>query len=225
MRFLRLGCVPYDKGHQLQHTLREERTRDHIADTVLLLQHPPTITLGRAAKEEHLLWSAEELRSLDFTVHEVGRGGDVTYHGPGQLVVYPILDLKPDRKDVRRYVRDLEQCMIDVCGYLGVTAHRVAGLNGTWVGDNKVGAVGVRISRWVTMHGFALNVCTRLDHFESIVPCGIRGKGVTSLERELGTAPTMGSVMDSVECTMLRLFGGTPAKTGSAHDLAAVVPR
>lgn len=192
----RLGRVAYGDAHELQKKLVDERTRGAIADTILLVEHPPVITLGRAAKEANVLLSRERLEARGFEVHEIGRGGDVTYHGPGQLVVYPIVDLKPDRQDVRKYVGSLEETMIRVARDYGVEAGRVAGLNGAWVGDRKIGAVGVRISRWVTMHGFALNVTTDLSHFEVIVPCGIQGKQVTSLARELGRDVSMREVED-----------------------------
>lgn len=152
------------------------------------------ITLGRAGKAAHILLSEEALRARGYEVFQAGRGGDVTFHGPGQLVAYPIVDLKPDRVDVRRYVQDLEETMIRVCGHYGLAAGRVAALNGAWIGNLKVGAVGVRISRWVTMHGFALNVATDLSLFSAIVPCGIAGRGVTSLSRELGREVDLGEV-------------------------------
>jgi len=182
----RLGRVPYGPTHALQKRLQEARQRGEIGDTVLLLEHEPVITLGRGAKERHVLLTPEALEARGFEVHEVGRGGDVTYHGPGQVVAYPIIDLSPDRKDVRKYVRDLEETMIRIAADWGIAAGRVEGLNGAWVGDQKIGAIGVRIARWVTMHGFALNVSTDLSHFRVIVPCGISGKGVTSIGAETG---------------------------------------
>ncbi len=182
----RLGRVGYGAAHALQERLVEARKRDEIGDTLLLLEHPKVITLGRAAKRAHVLLSEALLQAQGYELFETGRGGDVTYHGPGQLVAYPILDLKPDRCDVRRYVSELEETMIRVCADYGLAAARVATLNGAWIGARKVGAVGVRISRWVTMHGFALNVSTELAAFGAIVPCGIADRGVTSIASELG---------------------------------------
>lgn len=181
----RLGSIAYAEAHALQERLVAARQADIIGDTVLLLEHPKVITLGRAAKQEHVLFSEEALHERGYELFSTGRGGDVTFHGPGQLVMYPIVDLKPDREDVRRYVKDLEEAMILTCADYDVTAERVAGLNGAWVGENKIGAIGVRISRWVTMHGLALNVSTDLSSFGAIVPCGIAGRGVTSLAREV----------------------------------------
>ncbi len=173
-----------------------ERQAGRIPDQLLLLEHDPVFTLGRSARAENVLIPAETLRELGFEVFETGRGGDVTYHGPGQLVGYPILELSADRRDVHRYVRDLEEVMIRTCSDYGLAASRVAGLTGAWLGDEKVGAIGVRIARWVTSHGFALNVGTDLAAFDRIVPCGIRGRGVTSLERKLGRPVPTAEVMD-----------------------------
>ena len=186
MLFCRLGTVDYAEAHRLQKELQRKRVGGEVGDIVLLLEHPPVLTLGRSAKAQHVLAAPELLEARGIQVHEVGRGGDVTYHGPGQLVAYPIIDLKPDRKDVRRYVASLEETMIRTCADFGLAAGRIEGLNGAWIGERKVGAVGVRISRWVTMHGLALNVSSDLRQFEMIVPCGIEDKGVTSVSAELG---------------------------------------
>lgn len=191
-----LGRVPYGEAHALQEALLAARRRGAIGDVLLLVEHPPVITLGRSAKSEHLLFSEEMLRLRGVEVHPVGRGGDVTFHGPGQLVAYPIVDLKPDRCDVRRYVGDLEAAMIATCAHYGVVAKTAEGMHGTWVGKRKVGAVGVRLREWVTMHGVGLNVNTDLSFFDLIVPCGIREYGVTSLERELGRTLPLDEVGD-----------------------------
>ena len=213
-----LGLMPYERAHTLQRQLVELRTECEIGDQLLMVQHPPVLTLGRGTRPGHIRWSEAELGAKGFSVHEVGRGGDVTYHGPGQLVCYPILSLGPDRCDVRRYVADLEETMIRVCADWGVDAGRIAGLNGTWVGDRKIGAVGVRISRWVTMHGFAFNVATDLDHFDAIVPCGIEDKGVTSLTRELGRDVDLAEVTTQAATHLAQIFCATvewaaPART------------
>ncbi len=185
MLFCRLGTIEYDEAHALQRELQTKRIAGEIPDTVLMLEHHPVVTMGRSARERHVLASSEALEELGVSVREVGRGGDVTYHGPGQLVAYPIIDLSPDRRDVRKYVSSLEETMIRTCADFGLEASRIEGLNGAWIHGRKVGAVGVRISRWVTMHGFALNVSTDLSHFDLIVPCGIQNKEVTSISAEL----------------------------------------
>jgi len=186
----RLGLVPYGDALQLQRTLVEERRAGRVPDLLLLLQHPPVITLGVKGDggRSNIVASDARLAELGIEVCETGRGGDVTYHGPGQVVGYPIVDLKPDRCDVHRYVRDLEETMIRVCADYGLSAGRVKGLTGAWIGGDKIGAIGVRISRWITSHGFAFNVKTNLQHFQLIVPCGITDRGVTSLESATGHA-------------------------------------
>lgn len=199
----RLGVVRYADALELQRALVEDRRADRIPDTLLLLEHPHVLTLGvkRGGGRDHIIASPERLAALGVTVSEAGRGGDVTYHGPGQIVGYPIVSLKPDRQDVHRYVRDLEEVLIRACGDFGVTAHRLEGLTGAWVNDRtngleKIAAIGVRIARWVTSHGFALNVNADLDYFQLIVPCGIGDRGVTSLQAQLGRKLTLADVED-----------------------------
>ena len=180
----------YSEALAMQRALVEERRADRVPDLLILLQHSAVITLGVKGDggRSNVVATPDRLSELGIAVEETGRGGDVTYHGPGQIVGYPILDLRPDRQDVHRYVRDLEEVMIRTCADYGLEAGRVAGLTGTWIGAEKIGAIGVRISRWITSHGFAFNVSTRLDHFQLIVPCGIADRGVTSLEQATGRA-------------------------------------
>lgn len=205
----RLGRVEYGAALELQARLVEERKRGDIGDSLLLLEHPPVITLGvkTKGKSTNIVVSPEALAAEGVAVFETGRGGDITYHGPGQLVGYPILDLRPDRCDVHRYVRDLEEALILAIREFGIEGRRVAGLTGVWVGEagreEKIAAIGVRISRWITSHGFALNVATDLRHFRLIVPCGIADRGVTSIERVLGSPVPMRDVEDAV----VRAFG------------------
>lgn len=225
MLFCRLGTVDYAEAHRLQKELQSKRIAAEIGDTVLLLEHPPVLTMGRSADKQHILAPGEVLEARGIAVHEVGRGGDVTYHGPGQLVAYPIIDLKPDRKDVRRYVSSLEEAMIRSCADFDLTARRVQGLNGAWIGERKVGAVGVRISRWVTMHGLALNVDSDLAHFDLIVPCGIQDKGVTSLSAELGRRVCVTDVIEPLARHFAELYDaeiewqdGLPAGVNSSES-------
>lgn len=226
----RLGTVPYREALALQQALAEARKRDEIPDTLLLVQHPHVLTLGVRGDggRGHILASPARLADLGVEVVETGRGGDVTYHGPGQLVAYPIVNLDPDRRDVHRYVRDLEEVMIRVCASYGLEAGRIPGKTGTWLrvpgpsgvaapapapafgpappaapGPEKIGAIGVRISRWVTSHGIAFNVWTDLEFFQLIVPCGIAEYGVTSLERETGVHIPMAEV----EARFVQSFG------------------
>jgi lipoyl(octanoyl) transferase len=210
----RLGLIGYADALALQERLLEARCEQRIPDTLLLLEHRPVITLGRGAKQENVLQSREVLAMQGVELFETGRGGDVTYHGPGQLVGYPIIDLSPDRRDVRRYVNGLEEVMIGIAAGYGISAGRIAGLNGTWIGERKLGAVGVRIRRWVTMHGFAINVTTDLSAFDLIVPCGIKDKRVTSLASELGR----GVAMSEVESAAVREFARVYGCTVELHD-------
>lgn len=180
--------MPYAEALALQRSLVEDRRAGRVGDLLLFVEHPHVLTLGVRGDggRSHILATAAALASRGVEAHETGRGGDITYHGPGQIVGYPIIDLKPDRCDVHRYVRDLEEVLIRTAAEYGIDAGRVEGLTGVWVGREKLGAIGVRIARWVTSHGFALNVSTDLDYFTLIVPCGIADRGVTSLERLLG---------------------------------------
>jgi lipoyl(octanoyl) transferase len=208
----RLGLVEYAAGLELQASLVEERRSGAIGDTLLLLEHPPVITLGvkTRGRQANIVASPEVLAAEGVSVFETGRGGDITYHGPGQLVGYPILDLRPDRCDVHKYVRDIEEALIIALGEFGIEGGRLPGRTGVWVGpdgrEEKVAAIGVRISRWITSHGFALNVGTNLTHFQLIVPCGIADRGVTSVERLLGRAAPMPEVEDAVVRAFSRVF-------------------
>jgi lipoyl(octanoyl) transferase len=196
----RLGRVPYRDALALQQALVEDRRAGRVGDVLLLVEHPNVITLGTRSDSAraNVLAAPGRLAELGVELCETGRGGDVTYHGPGQLVAYPILDLKPDRADVYNYVRNLEQVMIAASRTFGVEAGRIEGLTGAWVGGSKIGAIGVRISRWISSHGFAYNVNTDLEYFNLIVPCGIRDHGVTSLARELGHTVELADVEQAV---------------------------
>jgi lipoyl(octanoyl) transferase len=215
----RLGRIGYADALALQERLLEARCEQRIGDTLLLLEHDPVITLGRGAKPEHVLQSREALALQGVELFETGRGGDVTYHGPGQLVGYPIIDLNPDRRDVRRYVAGLEEVMIRMAAAYGLRARRIAGLNGAWIEDRKIGAVGVRIRRWVTMHGFAFNATTRLSAFELIVPCGIPDKRVTSLQHELEREIPLAEVERAAVAAFADVFDARPEEGANLPDL------
>lgn len=202
-----LGTVAYGEALALQADLVQQRRAGFVPDQLLLLEHPHVITLGTSARAEHVLLDEDERRLLGIDLFETGRGGDVTYHGPGQLVGYPILDLKPDRQDLHRYVRDIEAALIQAIAHFGVVGARKPGLTGVWIGDAKIAAIGVRVSSgWITSHGFALNVTTDLDFFDAIVPCGIREYGVTSLARTTSLAPAMDDVIAAVRDAFLDVF-------------------
>lgn len=216
-----LGRRPYGLVHRLMQELVVARQHGQLEDTVLFLEHEAVITFGRGGKREHLLASTEQLAELGVEVETTGRGGDVTLHAPGQLVAYPILDLSPDRQDVRRYVGDLTRVMNGLLEPYGVQGGTLAGMIGLWidaaepayfrgegrlVDPRKIGAIGVRISRWVTSHGFALNLTTDLDLFRLIVPCGISTLGVTSLEQLTGTRLEMSAAAERAAALFYKHF-------------------
>ena len=194
-----LGVVPYADGLELQADLVNKRRTDDIPDTLLLLEHPHVVTLGSSSDSAHVLADQAERDRLGIELFESGRGGDVTYHGPGQLVAYPILDLKPNRKDLHRYLRDLETVLIAVAASFDVHAERSEGLTGVWTETGKLAAIGVRVSSgWITSHGVALNVSTDLVYFDTIVPCGISDRDVTSLELELKRTVTVAEASEAL---------------------------
>jgi lipoyl(octanoyl) transferase len=215
--------VRYGDALSRQRALVEDRRAGRTGDVLLLVEHPHVLTLGVRGDggRSHILIAGEALAARGIDVVETGRGGDVTYHGPGQVVGYPIIDLKPDRQDVHRYVRDLEEVLIRTAADYGVPAGRVEGLTGVWVGPEKLAAIGVRIARWVTSHGFAFNVTTDLEYFNLIVPCGIADRGVTSLDRLLGRAVDRREVEDRIVSRFCDVFGRTAQASGSDLQTSA----
>ncbi|OFW12408.1 MAG: lipoyl(octanoyl) transferase [Acidobacteria bacterium RIFCSPLOWO2_12_FULL_66_10] len=209
----RLGRVPYADALTLQRALVERRRAGAVGDLLLLVEHPHVLTLGVRGDggRSHVLATVEALAARGIDLHEAGRGGDITYHGPGQIVGYPIIDLKPDRCDVHRYVRDLEEVLIRTAADYGIQAGRLEGLTGVWVGREKLAAIGVRIARWITSHGFAFNVTTDLDYFNLIVPCGIADRGVTSLARLLGHAVDRAEVENRIVARFCEVFDRAPS--------------
>lgn len=183
----------------MQAELVEQRRAGTIPDQLLLLEHPHVITLGGSSNADHVVADEATRRRLGIQLTDTGRGGDVTYHGPGQLIGYPILDLKPDRRDAHRYLRDLEEILIMALRPFKLEGRREEGLTGVWVGDRKIASVGVRISsRWITSHGFALNVATDLSYFDTIVPCGLHGREVTSISECLGRPVEISEAVDPI---------------------------
>lgn len=212
LRVIRLGRMPYREAWAHQRALAEQRKADLIDDTLLCVEHDPVVTLGRDGRTDSLRLSPAEYAARGIELVESDRGGDATYHGPGQAVVYAIIDLKPDCKDIRKYVRRMEQAMIDTCADYGLAAARFDGEPGVWLRDpwRKIGAIGARVSRWVTHHGVAFNLRPDFDHFATIVPCGIADKAVTSLARELGEQAReieLGQVWDRIAGHVARQFG------------------
>ena len=219
-RVLRAGLVGYNDGWEWQRELVRQRSAGTIGDTLLLIEHPHTYTLGRATQDGHLLVSPEQLAAQGIALIESDRGGDITYHGPGQVVGYPILKLSQHGGDLLRYLRMLEETLIRALASYDITAGRIAGLTGVWIGDRKIAAIGVKLSAsGVTQHGFALNVSTDLRYFQQIVPCGIADKGVTSLEQLLGTAPPREQVEQRVIAAFAEVFGVDIAEQSQAERL------
>jgi lipoyl(octanoyl) transferase len=215
IQYLYLGRVDYDEGLRLQAEIAALRLAGRVHNVLLLLEHPPVLTLGRNAHRSNVLVSDELLHQRGVTLHEINRGGDVTYHGPGQLVGYPIFDLRSLRNDSGSrlgpvdYVRRMEEALIRLCGVFGVQAGRITGLTGVWCGANdarKIAAIGVHVSRGITSHGFAFNVTTDLRDFQLIIPCGIADHGVTSLAEQVTDASTL-PPLESVAHQAARQFG------------------
>ena len=203
-----LGLIPYAEALALQSDLVARRRTGDIPDQLLLLQHPHIITLGTGSSRAHVLADEARRRNLGIDLVDVGRGGDVTYHGPGQLVGYPILDLKPDRKDVHRYLRDLETVLVRTLDEIGIRGEPVPDLTGVWVDGRKIAAIGVRVSSgWITSHGFALNVSNDLSYFDTIVPCGIQDVSVTSVSQELGRKVGVTELVGGVTQAFGEVFG------------------
>ena len=204
----RLGKVAYRDALAIQDELVRNRRDERIPDTLLLLQHPHVITLGSSSDPSHVLASPDQRASLGIELFEAGRGGDVTYHGPGQLIGYPIVALEKRRHDFHRYLRDLEGALIDGLAELGVQGHRLQGLTGVWTSGGKIAAIGVRISSgWITSHGFALIVAPDLSYFATIVPCGIEGRAITSLALELGHTVAMTEVENVMAVAVAERLG------------------
>jgi lipoyl(octanoyl) transferase len=227
-----LGLVPYAPACEFQRELVEARKANTIPDVLLLYEHPHVITLGRNGKREHLRASDRLLAQLQVQFHATDRGGDITYHGPGQIVGYPILDLGEHRRDIRWYVEQLEETMIRATADYGIRAHRVEGRHGIWVlspngpgaAEQKIAALGVHLSRWVTSHGFAYNVSTDLRYFDLIVPCGIPGARTTSLERILGRAVDTAEVKARLSAHFADVFGFS-LTSASREELEAILSR
>ncbi len=204
-----LDPVPYAEALALQYALAEKRGRGEIPDTLLLLEHPPTVTLGRSSDARDLKTTETALRGRGFAVERVDRGGEITFHAPGQLVGYPILDLREHGQDLHKYLRDLEEVLIQTLAAFGLTGGRVAGRTGVWVNDRKIAAIGIKVSRWVSLHGFALNITTDLRPFrEDFIPCGIRDKDVTSMLEQLGAdCPARAEAEAAVAANFATVFG------------------
>ncbi|MEW6508991.1 MAG: lipoyl(octanoyl) transferase LipB [Bacteroidota bacterium] len=201
-----LGLIDYKIAWSLQKEIFNLRLNNEISDTLFLLEHPHTYTLGKVAEKENLISSDEQLREFGINVYEIDRGGDITYHGPGQLVGYPIIKLIEWQQDTHKYLRGLEEVIMMTCSDYGISTERNSKYTGVWIGSKKIAAIGIKVSRWITMHGFAFNVNTDLNYFGGIVPCGIKDKEVTSLKNELGAEVNINDVKDKLVQNFQKFF-------------------
>lgn len=204
-----LGMIDYNQAWDLQKEIFDLRHRNEINDTLFLLEHPHTYTLGKVAEKENLISTKEQLQELGISVYEIDRGGDITYHGPGQIVGYPIINLSDWKEDTHEYLRALEEVIIKTCSEYGLSTNRNPKYTGVWLGERKIAAIGIKVSRWITMHGFAFNVNTDLNYFGGIIPCGIKDKDVTSLQRELGKEIKLSEVKEKLVKNFQNVFGYT----------------
>lgn len=204
--YFNLGLIDFQQAWDLQKKLFTQRIENKINDTLILLEHPHTFTLGKVADKKNLIWNENQLQENEVKVFEIDRGGDITYHGPGQIVGYAILDLKSWYQDTHKYLRALEEVIINVLKDFSIVSARKEGLTGVWIDDRKICAIGIKISRWITMHGFAFNVNTDLNLFNGIIPCGISDKDVTSLEKELGGKQNLNEVKERIVRSFMEVF-------------------
>ncbi|MBI5022276.1 MAG: lipoyl(octanoyl) transferase LipB [Ignavibacteriales bacterium] len=207
LQIINLGLTVYQPTWELQQKIFNLRVGQKIPDVLLLTEHKHVYTLGKSSDEAHLLADEKELRSRGVDIYHIDRGGDITYHGPGQLVGYPIIDLNNFYLDTHRYLHDLEEVIIRTLKDFDIHGHREENYTGVWVGTDKIAAIGVKVSRWVTMHGFALNVNTNLSYFDRIIPCGIFHKGVTSMQKIIGNGVSFDDVIKSVSSRFSEVFG------------------
>lgn len=219
LKYCDLGLIDYQEAWTLQKEIFELRYKNKISDTLLLLEHPNTYTLGKVADKNNLIGSNQYLEKNQISVYDIDRGGDITYHGPGQIVGYPIINLNDWQKDTHKYLRALEEVIISSCGSYNLICNRNAKHTGVWIEDRKIAAIGIKVSRWITMHGFAFNVNTELAMFQGIVPCGITDKGVTSLEKELGAKINLSEVKALLLKKFLEIFNYGSVEEISSNSL------
>jgi lipoyl(octanoyl) transferase len=217
-----LDNIDYKEAWDLQKEIFELRYKKEISDVFLLLEHPHTYTLGRVADKAHLIGSQDYLDKNKISVYDIDRGGDITYHGPGQIVGYPIIDLNQWQNDTHKYLRGLEEVIIRTCSYYGINASRDPKYTGVWVENRKIAAIGIKVSRWITMHGFAFNINSDLSFFNGIVPCGIFNKEVTSLMKELNTKIDLHEVKRILVDNFIPYFGYDSVNTISKEEILSL---
>jgi len=218
LNYCDLGFIDYKLAWDLQKNVFDAVHKGELHDTFFLLEHPNTYTLGKVADENNLVCSVDYLKENNISVYNIDRGGDITYHGPGQIVGYAIIDLKNWKQDTHAYLRNLEEVIIQTCSDYGLNAGRVKGLTGVWIENRKICAMGIKVSRWITMHGFAFNVNTDLSLFNGIIPCGINDKEVTSLEKELNRKFEINEVKERILSNFQNLFNYSEVKRTARED-------
>lgn len=214
-----LGFIDYKEAWDLQQEIHVKRVSGEVEDFLFLLEHPNTYTFGKTAHKENLIGSEDYLKQNQISVYDIDRGGDITYHGPGQIVGYPIIDLNNWFKDTHKYLRALEEVIIKTCSDYGLMSERNPKHTGVWIGDRKIAAIGIKVSRWVTMHGFAFNVNTDLNLFNGIIPCGIQDKSVTSLKQELKREISIQEIKEKILLNFTELFDYTSATSVNKEEL------
>jgi len=214
-----LGIIDYKDAWDLQKNLFNSRYKKEIDDILLLLEHPHTYTLGKTADRENLVAADEYLERNKISVYDIDRGGDITYHGPGQIVGYPIIDLTKWQEDTHKYLRAIEEVIIKTCAKFNLIANRHSEFTGVWIDDKKIAAIGIKVSRWITMHGFAFNVNTDLSLFDGIIPCGIRDKKVTSMQNELGLTMNINEVKSILLKNFTEVFEYSQAERIEADEV------
>jgi lipoate-protein ligase B len=222
LTYYNLGLVDYKSTWDLQTQFLNKRIKNEVRDTLILLEHPHTYTLGKVADKGNLTANEDQLNSLGISVYEIDRGGDITYHGPGQIVGYPIINLSDWKEDTHYYLRSLEEVIMNVCNDYGLSTQRNEKYTGVWINDKKIAAIGIKVSRWVTMHGFAFNVNTDLNYFGGIIPCGIRDKEVTSLSKELGRNIEIEEVKSKLVDNFKNIFNYNSYKSCTNIDLVEI---
>ncbi len=219
LTYCNLDTIDYKEAWDLQKSIFELRYQQKVDDVFLLLEHPHTYTLGKTADEKNLVGNEEYLNKNNISVYDIDRGGDITYHGPGQIVGYPIIDLNSWGKDTGKYLRALEEIIIRTCADYGLLVTRVPKYTGVWIEDRKIAAIGIKVTRWITMHGFALNVNTDLSLYNGIIPCGITNKEVTSLQKELNTEIDIQEVKSKILNHTVTIFGYNDIETQLVKNL------
>ena len=222
LNYCDLDFIDYQEAWDLQKDSLNSRVDEKVEDVLFLLEHPHTYTLGKVADKKNLIGSEDYLYENKISVFDIDRGGDITYHGPGQIVGYPIIDLKKWKQDTHKYLRSLEEVIIKTCAEFGLKVTRDPRYTGVWIEDRKIAAIGIKVSRWVTMHGFAFNVNTDLDFFSGIIPCGITEKGVTSLKNELGNTVNISEVKEKLKNNFKEIFDYYKVVTVARDELIPV---